>query len=257
MKIRITQLRQRLDDWQLPVEELAARALRVKREDILWARLARKSVDARDKGDVHFTLTLECETARPVRLPRNAEAIESGLGDDFSNQKVVGGTPPTTLGSPASIQPAPSAVAAGPGRRTGGWAGRWRRAGARSGRAAAAGVFPVAAHADHQVPAPVHAQQHLGHLPRAAGVLDPHAAALALVREPPRLPSAAEHRHAHAGPVATLRPDHRVQRHAFIHHIHITFPTGAQRAGYRPVGLWYHYATGKRCVPIDFKPPIW
>ncbi len=75
MRIHITQLRQRLDDWQLPVEELAARALRVKRADILWARLARKSVDARDKGDVHFTLTLDVETARPVCLPRNAEEV--------------------------------------------------------------------------------------------------------------------------------------------------------------------------------------
>ena len=75
MKIRISQLRQRLDDWQLPPEELAARALHVKREDIRWARLARKSVDARDKSDVHFTLTMDVETARPVRLPKNAEAL--------------------------------------------------------------------------------------------------------------------------------------------------------------------------------------
>ncbi len=75
MKIRISQLRQKLDDWQLPPEELAARALRVKRADVLWARLARKSVDARDKGDVHFTLTLDVETARPVRLPRGAVEI--------------------------------------------------------------------------------------------------------------------------------------------------------------------------------------
>ncbi len=76
MKIRISQLRQKLDDWQLPPEELAARALRVKRADVLWARLARKSVDARDKGDVHFTLTLDVETARPVRLPRNAAVLQ-------------------------------------------------------------------------------------------------------------------------------------------------------------------------------------
>ena len=75
MKIRITQLRQSLDDWQMPLEAVAARALRVKPEDVLRARLARKSVDARDKGDVHFTLTLDVETRRPVRLPRNAEAL--------------------------------------------------------------------------------------------------------------------------------------------------------------------------------------
>ena len=78
MKIRISQLRQRLDDYRLPVEELAARALRVKREDVLRARLTRKSVDARDKGDVHFTLTVEAETVRPMRVPRNAEEIREG-----------------------------------------------------------------------------------------------------------------------------------------------------------------------------------
>ena len=81
MKIRISQLRQRLDDWRLPVEALAARALRLKPEEIVSARLVRKSVDARDKGDVHFSLTLEVETARPVRLPKNAEEIENGTGD--------------------------------------------------------------------------------------------------------------------------------------------------------------------------------
>ena len=75
MKIRISQLRLDLDDWRMPPEEIAARALRVKPGDILSARLARKSVDARDKGDVHFSLTLDVETARPVRLPRNAKEM--------------------------------------------------------------------------------------------------------------------------------------------------------------------------------------
>jgi hypothetical protein len=70
MMIRISQLRQRLDDWQLPLEEVAARALRVKPGEVRWARLLRKSVDARDKGDVHFTLTLDVETIRPIR-PQN------------------------------------------------------------------------------------------------------------------------------------------------------------------------------------------
>ena len=81
MMIRISQLRQRLDDWQLPLEEVAARALRVKPGEVRWARLLRKSVDARDKGDVHFTLTLLVETARPVRLPRNAEEVREEEGE--------------------------------------------------------------------------------------------------------------------------------------------------------------------------------
>ena len=82
MKIRISQLRQKLDDYQLPPEQLAARALRVKPGDILSAKLVRKSVDARDKGDVHFTLTLDVETARPVRLPRNAAEIKTVEASD-------------------------------------------------------------------------------------------------------------------------------------------------------------------------------
>ncbi len=86
MKLRISQLRQKLDDYQLPLPQLAACALRVKPGDILSVKLIRKSVDARDKGDVHFTLTLDVETARPVRLPKNAveiknvEASEDGDG---------------------------------------------------------------------------------------------------------------------------------------------------------------------------------
>ncbi len=76
MKLRISQLRQRLDDYQVPLARLAARALRVKESDLRDVRLARKSVDARDKGDVHFTLTLDVETVRPIRpLPRNVQEI--------------------------------------------------------------------------------------------------------------------------------------------------------------------------------------
>lgn len=77
MKLRLTQVKQKLDDWRLPVEAIAARALRVKPGEIRSARLIRKSVDAREKSDVHFTLTLDVETARDVRpLPRNGEVIE-------------------------------------------------------------------------------------------------------------------------------------------------------------------------------------
>ena len=85
MRIRLSQLRLNLDDYQTPPEAVAARALRVKPRDILWARLVHRSVDARDKGDVHFILTLDVETARPVRLPRNAEELPPSpqSGDTF------------------------------------------------------------------------------------------------------------------------------------------------------------------------------
>ena len=92
MKIRISQLRQKLDDYQLPLEQLAARALRVKPGDVMSAKLVRKSVDARDKGDVHFTLTLDVETARPVRLPGNAAILEAAA--TASVPPAAGGLPP-------------------------------------------------------------------------------------------------------------------------------------------------------------------
>ena len=76
MKLRLSQIKLRLDDYQLPLPVIAARALRVKPADIVSARLLRRSVDARDKSDVHLSLTLEVETVRPVRpLPRNAEIV--------------------------------------------------------------------------------------------------------------------------------------------------------------------------------------
>ena len=73
MRLRLSQIRQKLDDFRLPLAVIAARALRVRPEEILSAALVRKSVDARDKSDVHFTLTLDVETARPLHpLPKCA-----------------------------------------------------------------------------------------------------------------------------------------------------------------------------------------
>ena len=84
MIIRLSQLRLNLDDWQLPLGQIAARALKARPEDSVSVRLLRKSVDARDRADVHFVLTLEVRTARPLRLPRGAEALgspaETGFG---------------------------------------------------------------------------------------------------------------------------------------------------------------------------------
>ena len=79
MRIRISQVRLKLDDYRLPLERIAARALRVKESELTEVRLARKSVDARDKGDVHFTLTLDVTLPRmPHPLPRNAEVLSEG-----------------------------------------------------------------------------------------------------------------------------------------------------------------------------------
>ncbi|MCQ2438006.1 MAG: FAD-binding protein [Clostridia bacterium] len=75
--IRLNQVRMELNDYDKPAEVLAARALHVAPAEIRSARIVRKSVDARDKQDVHFTLTLETETVKPLhRLPRNAEEVQ-------------------------------------------------------------------------------------------------------------------------------------------------------------------------------------
>ena len=76
MIVRISQIRLPLDDAKRPLETIAARALHVRPEEIASVRLFKKSVDARDKRDVHFSLTLDVELGRaPARLPRNAEVL--------------------------------------------------------------------------------------------------------------------------------------------------------------------------------------
>jgi len=88
VKLRLSQIKQRLDDWQLPLEKIAARALHIRESDIVSATLRRKSVDARDKSDVHFTLTLDVETARPIRpLPRGAEVVSLPLEGKVARAK--------------------------------------------------------------------------------------------------------------------------------------------------------------------------
>ena len=154
---------------------------------------------------------------------------------------------------PAPVQSPVASVPAGAGRRAGGTGiGRARpwRAGRRAGRAA------IPLHANHQVPAFVHAQQHLGHLSRAAGVFDRHPPAGAGVRHVPR-PAAlrTEHEYAHAVVPPAIASHPGIQRHAFIIHIHIALPSPrrSQSAGrILTFRLCYHYATGKRCVPIEF-----
>jgi len=106
MRIRISQLRQGLDDYRMSPEEAAARALRVRPGDIFSARLLRRSVDARDKGDVHLVLTLEVETARPLRLPRNAVELDEG-GAPAPGEDAV-------RVPPASAGPRPLVVGMGP-----------------------------------------------------------------------------------------------------------------------------------------------
>ena len=76
MIMRISQIKLSLDQANVPLKTIAARALRLRTEEIGSVRLFKKSVDARDKRDVHFSLTLDVELDRaPARLPRNAEIL--------------------------------------------------------------------------------------------------------------------------------------------------------------------------------------
>ena len=94
MKIRLSQVRLKLDDWQMPLARVAARALRVGEQDIAAVALRRRSVDARDKSDVHLTLTLDVEVHRPVHpLPKNAELLraEDAPGKAAPGPRIPGG----------------------------------------------------------------------------------------------------------------------------------------------------------------------
>ena len=76
MIVRISQLKMKLDDASRPLPAFAARALKMRPEEILGVRIFKKSVDARDKRDVHFSLTLDVEVKRrPPFLPRGAEIL--------------------------------------------------------------------------------------------------------------------------------------------------------------------------------------
>ena len=75
--IRISQVKVDLNYQKRPLVELAARLLKLRPEDVVSARIFRKSIDARDKADVHFVLTLDVDVERmPARLPKNAEILK-------------------------------------------------------------------------------------------------------------------------------------------------------------------------------------
>jgi len=76
MMIRITQLKLPLTYAEKPLEIYAARALHIAHSEILSVRIAKKSVDARDKRDIRFVLALDVETkCAPSRLPPNCAYI--------------------------------------------------------------------------------------------------------------------------------------------------------------------------------------
>ena len=71
--IRITNVKITLDEALRPLTPVAARLLGVKESEIVSVKLLKKSVDARDKGDVHFVCAIEADVKKmPKKLPKNA-----------------------------------------------------------------------------------------------------------------------------------------------------------------------------------------
>lgn len=80
--IRISQLKLPLTYEKQPLREHAARALNCSEADILSVRVAKKSVDARDKRDIRFVLTLDVEIRNPIaRLPRGCKILSPETPD--------------------------------------------------------------------------------------------------------------------------------------------------------------------------------
>ena len=74
--IRISQFKQKLEDYKKPLNAAVAKLLRISTSDLISVRVFRKSVDARDKGNVHFSLTLDVEVKNmPSQLPKCCEIL--------------------------------------------------------------------------------------------------------------------------------------------------------------------------------------
>jgi len=101
MMIRINQLKLPLDYAKRPLKYYAAKTLRIAENEITAVRLAKRSVDARDKAKVHFTATIDVETSREIRmLPAGAVKLEK--------------PEPRVLPAPRSLAHRPLVVGLGP-----------------------------------------------------------------------------------------------------------------------------------------------
>ena len=101
MTIRISQLKLPLDYEKKPLVFYAARALKMSAADIISVRLRKKSVDARDKGHVHFSVTLDAEVrSSPRALPNGCAQVEKSA--------------PRVLPAPRKLEYRPVVVGLGP-----------------------------------------------------------------------------------------------------------------------------------------------
>ena len=101
MIIRISQIKLPLDYDAARLDEYAARALKVSARDILSVRIWKKSVDARDKGRIHFSVTLEAQLkSAPRALPAGCQAVVA--------------SPPRARGAVRRLEKRPVVVGLGP-----------------------------------------------------------------------------------------------------------------------------------------------
>lgn len=75
--IRVQSVKLTPDEALRPLEEIAARALRINKSEIRSVRPVKKSTDARDKGDIRVLVTFDADLKRvPAALPKNAAPAE-------------------------------------------------------------------------------------------------------------------------------------------------------------------------------------
>ena len=102
--IRISQLKLPLDYEKTPLAAHAARALRCSPDDISAVRLRKRSVDARDKGDIRFVLTLDVETKRPLKnLPKGCERVAAPQARTLPAPRVLAHRPLVVGLGPAGL----------------------------------------------------------------------------------------------------------------------------------------------------------
>ena len=112
MAIRVTNLRLDLDEPDAALPDRLGRLLGVAPAEFDW-RILRKSLDARDKDDVHFVFTAE------VRLPDEEQRVAALAREKHGPARVeLHDEPPFALPEPGTepLRERPVVIGSGPGR---------------------------------------------------------------------------------------------------------------------------------------------
>jgi uncharacterized FAD-dependent dehydrogenase len=110
MPLRVSQLRLGLDDPDSALPERLSRILAVPADELQW-RLLRKSLDTRDKDDIHFVVSVE------VRTPDDAQAIARNVTSSGGVLVEQFDEPPFSMPDPGkrALEHRPVIVGSGPG----------------------------------------------------------------------------------------------------------------------------------------------